>query len=460
MLAGDHLKAASDLGVPLVGVGLFYRHGYFRQELTPTAGSRSATPTSTRYAWRSPLCDGVRVDRRPRRLPLAAQVWRADVGPLPLYLLDADIDENHPTIRAVTDRLYGGDTEHRLRQEILLGIGGVRALRPSGIDAAGVPHQRGPRRVPRPRAHPPSCRRAGRAAFAEAIEAVRAGTLFTTHTPVPAGIDRFPRELMEQYFAGWAQRVRRRRSTSSWRSATGPTTSPTSRFNMAVMGLRLAGRSNGVSKLHGAVSRDDVRRPVARRARRRGADRLGHQRRPRPHLGRRRRWTTCSRRYVLPEWDEADAEPMGPHRRRPRRRAVAGPRAGPRAARGASSAAGCATAAPARGVVGRDVAWTDEVLDPQGAHHRLRPPLRHLQAGHPAAVPARPAARPCCCPPTGRCSSCSPARPTRPTTRGKEMIRQIVRVRRRPRRPPPVRVPRRLRHRRRPRALPGLPTSG
>ena len=157
-------------------------------------------------------------------------------------------------LRGVTDRLYGGDTEHRLRQEILLGVGGVRALDALGIDAqvfhtneghAGFLGLERIRQLVEDRA----CR------TAEAIEAVRAGCVFTTHTPVPAGIDRFPRELIERYFAGWAAEVG---ISLDELMALGhrPGDAPDERFNMAVMGLRLAGRSNGVAELHGEVSRE------------------------------------------------------------------------------------------------------------------------------------------------------------------------------------------------------------
>src|SRR3954469_4789963 len=128
ILAGDHLKSASDLGVPLVGVGLFYRHGYFRQGLSPDGWQLERFPDQDPWAMALTLCDDVRIRVELAGAPLEARVWRADVGRVPLYLLDADVEENPAELRGVTDRLYGGDVEHRLRQEILLGIGGVRAL--------------------------------------------------------------------------------------------------------------------------------------------------------------------------------------------------------------------------------------------------------------------------------------------------------------------------------------------
>ncbi len=259
VLAGDHLKAASDLGVPIIGIGLFYRHGYFRQSLSVDGWQQERYPNLDPHSMALTLCtDGsgapvvVSVDLAGIRTH--AQIWRADVGRIRLYLLDTDIDANPDEVRPVTDRLYGGDTEHRLRQEILLGVGGVRALRALG-ERAQVFHTN-----------------EGHAGFlglerirelivdhsltyAEATEVARAGCLFTTHTPVPAGIDRFPRELIERYFSGWCAEcgVSFEELMSLGHRIGEP---PEERFNMAVMGLRLAARSNGVSMLHGEVSRD------------------------------------------------------------------------------------------------------------------------------------------------------------------------------------------------------------
>ena len=253
VLAGDHLKAASGLGVPLVGVGLLYRLGYFRQELAPDGWQQERYVTVDPDAIALTACDSVRVEIAEPDRALAARIWKADVGRVHLYLLDTDVDENDPDARGVTDRLYGGDSEHRLRQEILLGIGGVRALDAMGV-APQVFHTNeghaGFLGLERIRRH---VRHEGMT-FDEAVEAVRAGTVFTTHTPVPAGIDRFSRPLMERYFRSWADEC-----DVSFDSlmALGhePGEHPDAPFNMAVMGLRLAGFANGVSRLHGAVSR-------------------------------------------------------------------------------------------------------------------------------------------------------------------------------------------------------------
>ncbi len=254
VLAGDHLKAASGLGLPLTGIGLFYRQGYFRQELNADGWQQERYPVLDPHAMALRLVDDVRVTVDLAGTPLHAQIWRADVGGVRLYLLDADVDENDVEGRLVTDRLYGGDPqEHRIRQEMLLGVGGVRAL-----EALGEPVQifhtneghagfLGLERIRRLMTD-------SGLTFAESIEAVRSGTVFTTHTPVPAGIDQFARPLMERYFKSWADECQ---VGFDELMALGhfPSAAKDSPFNMAVMGMRLAGMSNGVAKLHGATSR-------------------------------------------------------------------------------------------------------------------------------------------------------------------------------------------------------------
>nr|MDQ2876484.1 alpha-glucan family phosphorylase [Actinomycetota bacterium] len=265
ILAGDHLKAASDLGVPLIGVGLLYRHGYFTQSLSaegwqaeryPASDPNGLPLTLLRDAAGTPvriwvaLSDGA---------ALAAQVWIAQVGRVPLLLLDSYVEENEPSLREVTDRLYGGGTEHRLRQELLLGIGGVRAVR-AYCAATGHPEpdvfhtnegHAGFLGVERIREYVE--RGLG---FDEALEMCRAGTVFTTHTPVPAGIDRFPIDLVRRQFEG--QHLEAQGETGKI-LALGAESFPGGDpevFNMAVMGMRLAQRVNGVSLLHGQVSRE------------------------------------------------------------------------------------------------------------------------------------------------------------------------------------------------------------
>ena len=199
VLAGDHLKSSSDLGVPLVGVGLLYRHGYFRQSLDTAGWQQERYPSLDPHVMALTRCDGVRVTVDLAGVPLVAQVWKADVGRVPLYFLDADVEDNDDRGREVTDRLYGGDTEHRLRQEVLLGIGGVRALAALGIDAQVFHTNEGHAGflgLERIRELTEDLGKES-LSFEAALEVSRAGTVFTTHTPVPAGIDRFPRELVE-----------------------------------------------------------------------------------------------------------------------------------------------------------------------------------------------------------------------------------------------------------------------
>ncbi len=265
ILAGDHLKTASDLGVPIVGVGLLYRSGYFRQSLSREGWQQEHYPVLDPYGLpisvlREPDGSPVKVVvGLPGQRRLAAHVWVAQVGRVPLLLLDSDVEDNAVGERDVTDRLYGGGSEHRLLQEMLLGIGGVRALRAhsriTGTRAPEVFHTNeghaGFLGVERIR----ELVEDGGLSFDEAVEAVRAGTVFTTHTPVPAGIDRFPRDLIAQHFGGDngcpgvpVERVLELGAESY--DGGNP-----SMFNMAVMGLRLAQRANGVSLLHGMVSR-------------------------------------------------------------------------------------------------------------------------------------------------------------------------------------------------------------
>ncbi len=265
ILAGDHLKAASDLGAPIVGVGLLYRHGYFKQALSREAWQVESYPVLDPDGLPISLlreADGERATvslRLPGGPDLLAQVWVASVGRVPLLLLDTDFEANPEQYRLVTDRLYGGNTEHRLRQELLLGVGGVRALRAyariTGAPAPEVFHTNeghagflGVERIRELTA-------GGEVDFATALEIGRTSTVFTTHTPVPAGIDRFPRELVEQHLGdqGATPGVPVDRVLAL--GAEDYEGGDPGVFNMAVMGFRLAQRANGVSQLHGHVSR-------------------------------------------------------------------------------------------------------------------------------------------------------------------------------------------------------------
>jgi starch phosphorylase len=266
ILAGDHLKTASDLGVPIIALGLFYRAGYFRQTLSRDAWQQEHYPVSDPDG--SPVSLLREADGTPAKIAvglpgsrtLTARIWVAQVGRVPLLMLDSDVEENAPAEREVTDRLYGGGGEHRLQQEMLLGIGGIRALRAycriTGCPAPEVFHTNeghagflGLERIRELAAENPGM------GFDEALEITRASTVFTTHTPVPAGIDRFPIDLIEQYFGGENASdgvpVERVLDLGAERFEGGDP----GVFNMAVMGLRLGQRANGVSLLHGAVSR-------------------------------------------------------------------------------------------------------------------------------------------------------------------------------------------------------------
>jgi starch phosphorylase len=268
ILAGDHLKTASDLGVPLVGVGLLYRHGYFRQSLSREGWQQETYPVLDPDGLPiTPLreADGTHAQVSldiPGDHPLLAQIWVAQVGRVPLLLLDSDVEANPEPLRDVTDRLYGGTVEHRLLQELLLGVGGVRALRTyarlADAEEPDVYHTNeghagflGLERI-----RELSVADGGpKLDFPTALEVTRAGTLFTTHTPVPAGIDRFPRDLIAQYFGGQSPvpgvpvEDILALGTEDYEGGDHEV------FNMAVMGFRLAQRANGVSQLHGHVSR-------------------------------------------------------------------------------------------------------------------------------------------------------------------------------------------------------------
>ena len=260
ILAGDHLKAASDMGVPIVGVGLFYQAGYFKQAISREGWQQESYPVLDPDGLPLTILretDGTHATvaiALPGSRTLHARIWQATVGRVPLLLLDTNIHENDADLRGVADRLYGGGGEHRLQQELLLGIGGVRALGVysalTGAPQPGVFHSNeghagflGIERISQLiSSEGPT--------FEEALAIVRAGTVFTTHTPVPAGIDRFDVELVRRHLTHHlvpgvdVERV----------LELGREDDPAI-FNMAQLGFSIAQRANGVSKLHGAVSR-------------------------------------------------------------------------------------------------------------------------------------------------------------------------------------------------------------
>ncbi|MFD1715910.1 alpha-glucan family phosphorylase [Amnibacterium flavum] len=263
ILAGDHLKSASDLGVPLLGVGLFYRSGYFKQSISADGWQQEAYPVLDPDGLPLSVLRGA--DGAPVQVALAlptgtlfARIWQADVGRVKLLLLDTDIPENEEALRSVTDRLYGGGGEHRLLQELLLGIGGVRAIK-AYVELTGT---RFPKVFHTNEGHAGflgleriSDLVAGHGlSFDEALQVVRAGTVFTTHTPVPAGIDRFESTLVDTYFSTDLLPGVDAPDVLALGAEDYPGGNPAV-FNMAVMGLRLSQHANGVSKLHGSVSR-------------------------------------------------------------------------------------------------------------------------------------------------------------------------------------------------------------
>jgi starch phosphorylase len=258
VLAGDHLKSASDLGLPLVGVGLLYSQGYFRQYLNADGWQQEAYPyydfanTPAEIVYKE---DGVpltlQLDYPDHKVEV--QVWQVHVGRIKLFLLDTNLPGNSPADREITARLYGGDLEMRIRQEILLGIGGYKALLEMGIDPSVCHMNEGHsaflsleriRHIMESRG----------LSFDEAKEATSMGNIFTTHTPVPAGNDVFPAAMMDKYFSAYytSLGLSRKQFLSLGRQNPSDENEP---FCMTVLALRLANFSNGVSKLHGDVSR-------------------------------------------------------------------------------------------------------------------------------------------------------------------------------------------------------------
>ncbi len=257
ILAGDHAKEASDLGLPFVGIGFLYPQGYFRQHV-PSHGWQEAVydPIDMNDVPILPVFDDfgremrINVEMGSRRVH--ARIWRVQVGRVPLFLMDTDVPENEPWDRELSARLYSGDSEMRIRQEIMLGIGGVRLLRLLGYDPAVLHMNEG---------HSAFLllesvreRVAEGLDFTSAAALIRSKSIFTTHTPVPAGHDAFAFHLIDKYFQGFWEQLDISREEflnlgyhqEPWGDA----------FNMTVLALRLAGQFNGVSKLHGEVSRE------------------------------------------------------------------------------------------------------------------------------------------------------------------------------------------------------------
>jgi len=257
ILAGDHLKSSSELGIPLAGVGLLYQVGYFRQYLNVNGWQSEHYPTNDFYNMpvqfiKNDEDDTIKIQIADRTV--SAKIWYINIGRNKLYLLDTNIDRNDDRDKIITNDLYGGDLEHRIKQEILLGIGGMRALEKLGIKpdvchmneghSAFLALERIRMRMKESNLN-----------FWEALESEKAGNVFTTHTPVPAGIDVFPPSMIEKYFCDYYTsqlKITKDEFLSLGRQHPKDKNEP---FSMAVLALKLADRANAVSKLHGKVSR-------------------------------------------------------------------------------------------------------------------------------------------------------------------------------------------------------------
>ncbi len=258
VLAGDHLKSASDLGIPLIGIGLLYAQGYFRQTLDASGWQQEVYPSadlellpieSVLDSNGSPLLVSVQTNSG----ELHARVWRVEVGRTTLLLLDSNVPENAEWDRALTARLYGGDARTRIRQELLLGVGGVRALRALKINPS-VLHLNEGHSAFATLEMTRALMDATGLPFGEAMREVSAMTVFTTHTPVAAGHDRFPADLVEEHLGKIreAMHLSYEDFMGLGRVYPGDHNEP---FCMTVLALKLSRRANGVSALHGVVSR-------------------------------------------------------------------------------------------------------------------------------------------------------------------------------------------------------------
>jgi starch phosphorylase len=260
VLSGDHLKSASDMGLPLVGVGLLYRYGYFKQYLNfdgwqqeeyvenhfsrmPVQRVRDDKGNQLKIFVESPGPSG----------KVYARVWKIQVGRVPLYLLDTDIEENTPDDREITSQLYGGDRDMRIRQEIMLGIGGMRVLKALGIDPAVIHINEGHSAfliLERIR----MLMDEHKLGFDEAREIVRSSSVFTTHTPVPAGNEVFTMDLIEKYIS----HIYKKQGVNAGEFIALGKENPeelNDNFSMTVLALRMSSHANGVSRLHGTISR-------------------------------------------------------------------------------------------------------------------------------------------------------------------------------------------------------------
>ncbi len=259
VLAGDHLKSTSELGLPVTGVSLLYRQGYFRQYLNRDGWQQEAFDVNDFY--NMPITEVTDEQGKPLLVdvdfggkhPAFARVWKVQVGRVPLYLLDMSLEQNDPRDREVTATLYGGDLEMRIRQEMVLGLGGIRMLAKLGIEPT-VCHMNEGHSAFLALERIRQLRVKYGLSFEEAREAVAATTVFTTHTPVPAGNDMFPPELIGRYFGKYVNELGLTMDQFLALGRQDPS-NPNEPFCMTVLALRLTAFANGVSELHGRVSR-------------------------------------------------------------------------------------------------------------------------------------------------------------------------------------------------------------
>ncbi len=259
ILSGDHLKSASDLGIPLVAVGLLYKNGYFHQKINGYGDQETEyRKLDISHLPIKPVKDVEGKDlilslKFPKR-KLYLKVWQIQVGRVNLYLMDSDIEENHEEYRNVTTTLYGGDQEMRIKQEMVLGMAGVNLLKSLGLNPTVYHMNEG---------HSSfliielikNVMKEKQVSFEMARDIVSSKTVFTTHTPVPAGNDIFPLDLVEKYFKEEWEALGISRE-QFFKMGMEPDPKPNAGFNMGILALKVAGKKNGVSKLHGAVSRE------------------------------------------------------------------------------------------------------------------------------------------------------------------------------------------------------------
>lgn len=258
ILSGDHIKSSDELGLPLVGVGLCYQHGYYRQYLSSDGWQEELYPDNDFYNMPMALVldphgREVTVELSLLGRRVVARVWKIQVGRVPLYLLDSNLSANDPEDRAITSKLYGGNAEMRIRQEILLGIGGIRALAKLGYEPTVCHMNEGHSAFLAVERIRMLMEKAG-LDFSEAREAMAAGNAFTTHTPVAAGNDRFPPEMIQEYFEDYIPLLGISMDTFLGLGRENPDDAR-EQFCMTVLALKLAAHSSGVSQLHGQISR-------------------------------------------------------------------------------------------------------------------------------------------------------------------------------------------------------------